>query len=356
MPVFKNRTVFEIARGVRAFLNLEAGVVRGEALDGPGSGVVRAPGDGELGRIKQRLAEAERENARLSTKLAAADNGGIKPENLVWIFGSARTGSTWFSAMMRDLEGHSVWDEPLVGDLFGHLYYVRGANHIDKRGNDFILGNPHRESWLNSVRSFVRNEATARFPEAARGGYLVVKEPNGSLGAPLLMEALPESRMIFLIRDPRDMVASLLDAHREGSWLYEWRQDVARTEEALTNKDPIGFAKSRARNYLRNAEGAKQAYDAHKGLKVLVKYEDLRSDTLDTMKRVYSTLEVPVDEGELAQVVDKHSWENIPKEEKGEGKFNRKATPGAWREDLTTEQVKVVERITAPLLKEFYPG
>jgi hypothetical protein len=54
-------------------------------------------------------------------------------------------------------------------------------------------------------------------------------------------------------------------------------------------------------------------------------------------------------------VVGKHSWENIPKEDKGEGKFYRKATPGGWREDLTPEQVRTVEEKTAPLLMEFYP-
>jgi hypothetical protein len=56
----------------------------------------------------------------------------------------------------------------------------------------------------------------------------------------------------------------------------------------------------------------------------------------------------------LARSIEKHSWENIPQEEKGEGKFYRKATPGGWREDLTPEQVEIVERITAPVLEEFY--
>ena len=55
------------------------------------------------------------------------------------------------------------------------------------------------------------------------------------------------------------------------------------------------------------------------------------------MKLVYSTLGLPVEEGELARVVEKHSWENIPEEQKGEGKFYRKATPGGWRKDLTRE-------------------
>ena len=45
-----------------------------------------------------------------------------------------------------------------------------------------------------------------------------------------------------------------------------------------------------------------------------------------------------------------------PQRERGEGKFYRKATPGGWREDLTPEQVQIVERITAPVLEEFYPN
>ncbi len=88
---------------------------------------------------------------------------------------------------------------------------------------------------------------------------------------------------------------------------------------------------------------------------MLIKYEELRADTLGTMKRMYSALGVPVKEEELARVVEKHSWDNIPEDKKGEGKFYRKASPGGWREDLTPEQAEVVERVTAPLLRELYP-
>jgi hypothetical protein len=70
---------------------------------------------------------------------------------------------------------------------------------------------------------------------------------------------------------------------------------------------------------------------------------------------MYSTLGIEVDEGELERVIEKHSWENIPEDQKGQGKVFRKATPGGWREDLTPEQAEVVAKITAPLLKELYP-
>ena len=110
-----------------------------------------------------------------------------------------------------------------------------------------------------------------------------------------------------------------------------------------------------ANSYVKNVSNAKEAYEAHHGPKVLVRYEDLRSDTLGEMRRIYSTLGIEVDEEELARVVEKHSWENIPEDQKGEGKFYRKASPGGWREDLTPEQAEIIEKVTAPLLEEFYP-
>jgi hypothetical protein len=73
------------------------------------------------------------------------------------------------------------------------------------------------------------------------------------------------------------------------------------------------------------------------------------------MKRMYSELGIGVDEEELVRVVEKHSWENIPEDKKGEGKFYRKASPGGWKDDLTPEQARIVERVTAPLLEQLYP-
>ena len=65
--------------------------------------------------------------------------------------------------------------------------------------------------------------ANARFSELGENGYLAIKEPNGSIGAPLLAEAFPESLMILLVRDPRDVVSSAMAAQRKGSWGEGWR-------------------------------------------------------------------------------------------------------------------------------------
>jgi hypothetical protein len=357
MPVFNSRTVIELARGMRAFLNLEAGLTRGEipARD-PDAAGQPASHAAELARVRMRLEEKEREIAGLRQRLAAPAprSGGVNPENVVWIFCSNRSGSTWLSSMMGEIEGHEVWNEPLVGKLFGDLYYAGAAGH--QKVKHYILGDYHKGSWLDSIQSFVLSEANARFPEVAEGGYLIIKEPNGSIGAPLLSEAMPTSRVIFLVRDPRDVAASGLDAARKGSWQYENAADRGWKREALADNQPDVWVRRRAQNYVRHAGKARDAYEAHKGPKVLIRYEELRDDTLGTMERLYSTLGIEVGGEELARAVDKHAWENIPEKEKGQGKFYRKATPGGWREDLTPGQVEIVEQVSAPLLKEFYPG
>jgi hypothetical protein len=301
-------------------------------------------------RFKRAWRRAVRKGESLRSR-ARRSPGSVRPENIVWIFGTGRSGSTWLGSMMEGLDGYAMWNEPLVGNLFGNFHYFRVGGR--KPGRQYILGEPYKETWLGPMRDLVLGGATARFPEVSGGGYLVIKEPNGSIGSPLLMEALPESRMIFLIRDPRDVVASSMDARSEGSWLQERREAQRRTSKP--DRNPNVYVRMRANSYVQQIEKTGQAYRAHGGRKVMVRYEDLRADTLGTMKRIYSALDMPVEEAELARSVEKNSWENIPEEEKGEGKKRRKAKPGGWREDLTARQVEIVEDITAPLLNEFYP-
>ena len=283
------------------------------------------------------------------------ENGSIKAENLVWIFGTGRGGSTWLASMMGELAGGRFWDEPLVGKLFGDLYYS-GPGTIQADLDAFVYARKYRDAWLRSIRNFVLESAGVRFAEVAENDYLIVKEPNGSIGAPLLMEALPESRMILLVRDPRDVVASNMKAREEGGWLAEQHRNDLRPGDGLARRNPDAAVKRRAKRYVENVGNAKVAFESHRGHKVLVRYEDLRADTLGTMRRLYSTLDISVKEEDLIRTVEKYAWENIPGEEKGPGKFNRRATPGGWREDLTPEQAEIIEESTAPLLEEFYPA
>ena len=379
MPLFRSRTAFQIVRNVRAFLHLDTGVVRGESPPTPeevqtrlrqqlaGKDQQLANKDQQLVDKDQQLEEAsqslENKNRQISSLEKELGAHSVGAGNIVWVFGTVRTGSTWLASMMSQGENHAMWNEPRVGELFG-AFYESAAHRRDNE--NFVMGTHRKLVWLKSVRNFVLDAAGAKYPRFASYGLLVIKEPSGSIGARILMEALPESAMVLLVRDPRDIVASALDAAREGSWAYELRGTKRREKRGLvgaadtplddfTGKSPDEVVEDQAAMYLQYVGNSKRAFDAHDGRKVLVRYEDLLSDTLGTMKRIYSELEIKVDEEGLASTVEEYSWKNIPEEEKGEGKFYRKGVSGGWREDLTPDQVKAVEEITGPLLREFYP-
>jgi LPS sulfotransferase NodH len=275
----------------------------------------------------------------------------LRADRLVWIFGTGRSGSTWLASMMGDMTGGRLWNEPLVGKLFGDFH--SDARPKSLRSKNFVMADAHRQAWLEGIRLFVSRVADSRFPGTGEGEWIVVKEPNGSVGAPYLAAAFPRSALVLLVRDPRDVAASAIDRHRPGGQAYEWRKSEGKVRDRAS-RTPDSFIEGQAKRYMRNVGAAKRAYDAHKGPKVMVRYEDLRADTLGTMRGIYSALGMPVGEDELARVVKKHAWENISEEKKGRGKFHRKAKPGGWREDLTDNQARSVEKIAAPLLREFY--
>jgi Sulfotransferase domain len=275
---------------------------------------------------------------------------GVNPANVVWIFCTARSGSTWLRSMLDDLVDGEVWEEPKVGRLFGEFYSRAKPTQLGR--TNYVLGDPTREAWTGALRDFVLRTAWASHPSVTPERYLIVKEPGGAVGAPLLMAALPESRMVLLVRDPRDFAASVLDATRKGGWMQEGMDEWAK-RDLDSEKNVQRYLKALSRQYVRQIGNGKKALDEHKGPKMLLRYDHLRTDTMGAMRDLCTALELPVDEGRLAEVVDKHSWENIPKRKRGEGKFYRKATSGGWREDLTPEHAKIVEEITAPLIEEF---
>ncbi len=127
---------------------------------------------GSQQNLRKTRQRKDKEIAELKTELAQRDadvkDYGVKPENVVWIFGGARTGSTWLSDMMDEITDHAKWNEPLVGAMLGYFYYKRAGHRIDKGGKNFILGQRYEKIWQDPVRTLILGGAAARFPELAK--------------------------------------------------------------------------------------------------------------------------------------------------------------------------------------------
>jgi len=294
--------------------------------------------------LKAELEEARERIVRLEKRVGPRP---VRASDILWVFGAGRTGSTWVSNIMAEMPDHEVWFEPMLGDLFDAVRLQVG----ERPGEDFVFSKHYRRTWRRSVKNFVLDGAAARFPQGA--GVLVIKEPHGSAGAPVLSVATPESRFVLLVRDPRDAVASALDRYLNGPWRWQgsgggW--GMYRGEET----DPDGFVERAARRYTQHVMMAEKARKSHHGPKCLVRYEDLLADTVGEMRRVYNQVDIEYRDSDLAEAVEKCSYANVPEKEKGPGKRVRRATAGSYAEDLTLEQVGLVERECASIFETFY--
>lgn len=337
MPVYKHRAVLDLRKSLRAFLNLEIGLTRAAP---PEVEEHAARGRGPVGRGGGRAEKRDMGRKRLN------------PENIIWILGSPRTGSTWLSRILRRLDDHILWDEPFYGVVLGFRENLANSGRVDRK--DFILNEAYKDAWLRSLRDLFLGVCEARFPNLRPKHHLIVKEPNGSHSAPLIMEAFPESKLVFLTRDGRDVVASLLDAAKNGAWYGYANFEASITEAIMQNgrflyprhESEDAFVEQLARNYVNNIRAVERAYAAHpEGSKVMLRYEDLREDPFGRISATYRALGIETDTPRLKRAIEELSWENIPEDKKGEGKFSRKAKPGSWREDLFPRQVEIVERV-----------
>jgi hypothetical protein len=376
MPTYRNHTVLEIARGVKAFLSLAVGVTRGEVPDPDALQRRLQVQAQELARAQRHIEKQNRRMQQLQRSTLVNDeqtllpdgvdseigSGVINPKNIVWILGSPRTGSTWLSEILGEPRGHALWKEPFFGVVLNFRNNLAHRGYINSK--QFLLGEPYRDVWVGSMRRLFLDVGRAKFPNISPKHHLIIKEPNGSMSAPLILEAFPESKLVFLVRDSRDVVASLLDAAEEGSWYGYDRFEASVADAVLRgsrsaspeNGSDDEFVVRLATNYVNNVNAVKEAYARHPdGAKVLVRYEDLRATPRDCVLYICDSLGIDVYREQLEQAIERHAFENIPQENRGQGKFHRRATPGGWREDLTPEQARTVEEITGPLLREFYP-
>lgn len=186
MPVFKNSVAIQLARNLKAFLNLEAGLVRGKVLD-PEKTAGRVPGEvqkqinknnQQIKRLREQLSGKERDLEQARQRLAGKDRdlaelrnrieGGspIPPPEEIYLVTGAEDAS-WFlksgeihTRIMREMLEKSGLDIEEIDSFLdfgcGCGRLIRHWNKLEKpaiHGTDY---NPRLISWCEKNLKFAR--------------------------------------------------------------------------------------------------------------------------------------------------------------------------------------------------------
>jgi hypothetical protein len=296
------------------------------------------------------------------------DREGYGPPNmqenrLAWIFGSSRSGSTWLLTMLSDLKGVVPVDDPHLGHHLGVWRPIPLAwaaceeppelntlLELKAEESGYFFAERHRDAWWEPLRQLITARFEAQAGEAGIGDAIeaaafVVKEP-GSHVAPLLAELFPESKVIFLLRDGRDVVDSWLDAYSDGSWA------IPGGAFPVTEEGRIPLIKWLSAVWAYRSRAVKEAYDSRReGDRILIRYEDLRSETEACLRRVCEMIGIETEA--VSAVAEAHRFEKLPRTARGRRSFTRQARPGGWRNNLSAAEQRAMHEAMGDALVEF---
>jgi Sulfotransferase family len=287
------------------------------------------------------------------------------PGRLAWIFGSSRSGSTWLLRMLSELERVIPIDDPHLGHHLGvwrpiplawatskDLPKLGTLADYKRKKRDYLFSDSYRDTWMPKLRELIaaRFEAQAAEDLADSGPVekpiVVVKEP-GSHAADTIMDLFPESSLIFLLRDGRDVVDSWLDAYRDGSWA---------TEEGAYPLDDAGrpaLIRWQSSVWLHRTEVVQETYErTDPNRRVMIRYEEMRAEPTTALARICKVLGIDAGRKELEGIAAANEFSRVPKSRKGAGREIRRAKPGGWATHMSREEIIEMHEILAPKLDE----
>lgn len=290
-------------------------------------------------------------------------------ERLSWIMGSSRSGSTWLMRMLGNAARAVTIDDPHIGHHLGVWRPVPLAwatfdgpeppelqtlDEVKRERRGYFFNDRYRDAWEPALRELILARFGAEVDEvvASRHGSVeadcrvIVKEP-GSHAADILLPLFPRSGLIFLLRDGRDVVDSWLAAYRDGSWAQE------EGAYPLADHGRLAMIGWQAAVWAYRTNAVAEAFERHRGPKVLVRYTDLLDDTAGELTRIAGALGFAMRPGVARETAERFAFESVPRCDRGPLQEVRAADPGSWREHMTAEEVRVLNEALGPTLARF---
>lgn len=214
-------------------------------------------------------------------------------ERMVFVTGFARGGTSW----LRDCIG----SHPEVEILPRERVVFRDMKSAEE------------------IRHYFETE-TAEIAESSP--FIVNKAPANAPHLKFAAKSFPESKFIFIIRDPRDVLVS----HQRGT--QEW----------------MGGANSTVEGCMKKLEGYFKGWDEAKDLPnvLLVRYEDLHQNFYETMQKVFAHIGVQVSKEVLSDIFKKNNFQAQTSRSNVEDRAaaKRKGVIGEWANHLTEKEIK----------------
>jgi hypothetical protein len=278
--------------------------------------------------------------------------------NLILIVGAPRSGTTWLQKLMASHPRLKTGQETDIFDVYiGPQLRAWRMQSDDKRSGRGGVGLGcyfHEEEFLRNLSDYLAVLLKPVLGSLRDDEYFVEKTPGHALYIPEILELMPKVRIIHILRDGRDVVASLLAASRD--WGKNWAPPKANAAAYMWVKHVRAVRAS--------------AHLIPSGQFYELRYEDLFLDPLASISSIFQFLNIPWSDAGLKDAVERNRPDALSQANatviplSGEfgdksgpvvqdpPRFIRRATPGGWRTDLSFWEKLQVWKIARNMLKQ----
>jgi sulfotransferase family protein len=237
---------------------------------------------------------------------------------------------------------------------------VMWVRHSTLRSGDVFIGSYPRSgsTWLRFILQEILTGEPSRFENVNQRIAFVGRHGNAPAllpgGARLLQthEAYRKEygRGIYLVRDPRDVALSEYAFQKARGWVDGDFQTYL-----------MGFLKGEVNGFGSWRDHVRSwvaAADASADKVRIYRYDELRKSTLSWLTSLLEFLNVSADNQKISDAIASNSLQEMRKKEQlspqkvsKKDRFVRNGSVGGWRENLTDEQIDLVNRYLGAELK-----
>ncbi len=278
------------------------------------------------------------------------------PPKVVFLIGSPRSGTTWLQSL---LGAHPDVITPQETDLFSNFVaplqswwdqQVALSPDVQQarrgKGLPAVLDDDEYSALL---ADFIRGVLAAVHALDPSASIIVEKSPSHSRHTDVITRYLPDAAFVHIVRDGRDVVASLQSAAR--SWGSHWAS---------------ASVKKSAQLWKETVEGARRASTNDRYTEV--RYEDLRAGDPEPLRRAFARCGLDLTREQCADLINEYSLERMAsgaatspiarggavgrRQGTEPAGFYGKGKVGGWAESWSTNDRLLFDAVAGDLLVE----
>jgi len=260
-----------------------------------------------------------------------------------FIIGAPRSGTTWLQAMMGAHPELCTTGELKLFDFFTGPWAeawrtLEALDETDPSRKHGLTMYWSRPQFYAFMREFLDRVYAIVVQQNPRARLILDKTPAYANHVDHILELLPQARFIHLIRDGRDVAASMNAASR--GWARLW----APAE--------VGKAAALWKSFVLSARKAAR----HEGRYLEVRYEELLARGAAVLQTVFAFVGLPIDGAQAARIVESYRFDKM-KAEGSAGRvgrlpegFLREGRAGSWRDGFSPMDRYVFNEVAGDLL------